>query len=224
MTTKKKGAESVPYVAYYRVSTKEQGRSGLGLEAQRAGVRAHLQAVCGELVGEFTEVESGRKRNRPQLAAALDACRRNKARLVIARLDRLGRNVAFVSSLMESKVDFVAADNPHATPFLVHVMAAMAQEECRLISERIKGALAAAKARGVRLGATGAERARENIATADAFAEQMAPIILAMQEEGITTQRALCEELNARNIPAANGGMWHLRTVQRLLKRIQEIT
>lgn len=224
MTTRMEGAAGVSYVAYYRVSTKEQGRSGLGLEAQRAGVRAHLHTVCGELVGEFTEVESGRKRNRPQLAAALDACRRNKARLIIARLDRLGRNVAFVSSLMESRVDFVAADNPHATRFVVHVMAAMAEEESRLISERTKGALSAAKARGVKLGVTGIDRARENIATADEFAAQMAPIILDLQDEGITAQRAICEELNARGIKAANGGCWHLRTLQRLLTRIRAIT
>lgn len=224
MTTKKKGAESVPYIAYYRVSTKEQGKSGLGLEAQRAGVRAHLQAVCGDLAGEFTEVESGRKRNRPQLAAALAACKRNRARLIIARLDRLARNVAFVSSLMESRVDFVAADNPHASPFMVHVISAMAEEEARLTSERIKSALKAAKERGVRLGAMGEVRARENIAAADAFAEKMAPIIQGLYEEGITTERAICAELNARNIPTPRGGVWHNRTVGRLLHRIQDIT
>lgn len=218
------GAEPL-YVAYYRVSTAGQERSGLGLEAQRAAVCAHLGTVRGQLVGEFTETESGRKRNRPELSAALDACRRGPARLIIARLDRLGRNVAFVSALMESRVEFVAVDNPHASTLHVHIMAAFAQEESRLISERTRAALAAAKVRGVRLGATGEERAREKIAAADAFAMQLAPVILELQEQGITTQAAIAEELNNREIVAPDGGkLWHQPKVSRLLRRIRAIT
>src|SRR5262245_46589441 len=136
------------YVAYYRVSTVRQGQSGLGLEAQQAAVAAFCEPI-----ESFTEVESGKRSdNRPQLALAITACRRLKATLIVAKLDRLARNVAFVSTLMESGVDFVAADNPHATRLTVHILAAVAEHEREMISQRTKAALAAAKARGVRLG------------------------------------------------------------------------
>ena len=148
------------FVTYYRVSTDKQGRSGLGLEAQQAAVRNYLDGATWELVGEFTEVESGRKSERPELARALALCKKRKATLVIARLDRLARNVHFISGLMEAKVKFVACDMPEATPFMLHIYAAVAQKEARAISARTKAALAAAKQRGVRLGATGAERAK----------------------------------------------------------------
>lgn len=136
------------FVAYYRVSTARQGQSGLGLDAQRSAV-AGFVAGRGELAAEFTEVESGRKNDRPQLIAALDLCRRRKAVLVIAKLDRLARNVAFVARLMESGAEFVAVDNPHATKLLVHLLAAFAEHERDQISARTVAALAAAKARGV---------------------------------------------------------------------------
>ena len=147
------------FVAYYRVSTEKQGRSGLGLEAQQAAVQDYLNGGTWELVGEFIEVESGRKSERPELAKALARCKKDKATLVIARLDRLARNVHFISGLMETKVKFVACDMPEATPFMLHIYAAVAQEEARAVSARTKAALAAAKHRGVRLGVTGAERA-----------------------------------------------------------------
>jgi DNA invertase Pin-like site-specific DNA recombinase len=147
------------FVAYYRVSTAEQGRSGLGLDAQQAAVLNYLNGGTWQLVGEFTEVESGRKTERPELAKALALCRKHNATLVIARLDRLARNVHFISGLMETKVKFVACDMPEATPFMLHIYAAVAQEEARAVSARTKAALAAAKQRGVRLGATGAVRA-----------------------------------------------------------------
>jgi DNA invertase Pin-like site-specific DNA recombinase len=130
------------FVAYYRVSTAEQGRSGLGLEAQQAAVQNYLDGGTWELVGEFTEVESGRKSERPELAKALALCKRRKATLVIARLDRLARNVHFISGLMETKVKFVACDMPEATPFMLHIYAAVAQEEARAVSARTKAALA----------------------------------------------------------------------------------
>lgn len=139
------------FVAYYRVSTDKQGRSGLGLEAQRAAVEAHVAAGRGAVAAEFIEIESGRKKDRPQLIAALAAARAHRATLVIAKLDRLARNVHFVSGLMESGVEFVAADMPTVNRLTVHILAAVAEEEARMISARTKAALAAAKARGVAL-------------------------------------------------------------------------
>ena len=145
-------AAGQPCVAYYRVSTEKQGRSGLGLDAQRSAVARHIAQRGGCLASEFVEVESGRKKDRPQLAAALAAARAHRAVLVIAKLDRLARNVHFVSGLMESGVEFVAADMPTVNRLTVHILAAVAEEEARMISARTKAALAAAKARGVRLG------------------------------------------------------------------------
>jgi DNA invertase Pin-like site-specific DNA recombinase len=146
------------FVAYYRVSTDRQGRSGLGLEAQREAVMRHLASHAGELRGEFCEIESGKRTDRPQLASAIAAAKKAKATLIIAKLDRLARNVHFISGLMESGVDFVAADNPHANKLMVHLLAAFAEHEREQISQRTKDALAAAKARGARLGRNGADR------------------------------------------------------------------
>src|ERR1700733_8691988 len=140
------------FVCYYRVSTQKQGRSGLGLEAQQKAVRDHLNGGNWKVVGEFTEVETGKRADRPQLAAALAACRLHGAKLIIAKLDRLARNVHFISGLMESKVDFVAVDFPQANRLTVHILAAVAEHEAKMISERTKVALAAARARGVKLG------------------------------------------------------------------------
>ena len=140
------------FVAYYRVSTDRQGRSGLGLEAQQKAVTDYLNGGAWELVGEFIEVESGKRADRPELVRAMEACRNHKARLVIAKLDRLSRNLAFVATLMESGVEFVAADMPFANKLTIHILAAVAEHEREAISERTKAALAAAKARGTRLG------------------------------------------------------------------------
>jgi DNA invertase Pin-like site-specific DNA recombinase len=141
-----------PIIAYYRVSTRRQGRSGLGLEAQKAAVAAHAKAIGGRIVAEFTEVETGKRADRPQLTAALARAKAHRATLVIAKLDRLSRNVAFTSALMDAGVDFVACDNPHATRLTIHILAAVAEDEARRISERTKAALAAARRRGVQLG------------------------------------------------------------------------
>ena len=140
------------FIAYYRVSTAKQGRSGLGLEAQKTAVLAYLNGGCWTLSAEFTEVESGKQADRPELARALAACRLIGATLVIAKLDRLTRNVAFLANLMESGAEFVACDNPHATKFTIHILAAVAELERQQISDRTKAALAAAKARGTQLG------------------------------------------------------------------------
>ena len=137
------------FVAYYRVSTDRQGKSGLGLDAQQAAVLAFINGNA-ELVPEFTEIESGKRVDRPELAKALEVCRRQKAKLVIAKLDRLWRNLAFIATLMKAGVEFVAVDNPHANKLTVHILAAVAQHEREMISERTKAALRAAKARGTR--------------------------------------------------------------------------
>jgi len=139
------------FIAYYRVSTERQGQSGLGLDAQRTAVLSHITGTS-ELIAEFTEIESGKKNDRPQLAAALASCKKQKAKLIIAKLDRLARNVAFIANLMESGVEFIAADNPHANKLMLHMLAAFAEHEREQISKRTKDALAAAKARGTRLG------------------------------------------------------------------------
>jgi DNA invertase Pin-like site-specific DNA recombinase len=140
------------FIAYFRVSTDRQGKSGLGLDAQREAVMNYLNGGRWTLVDEFTEVESGKRSDRPELEKALMACRKHKAKLVIAKLDRLSRNVHFISGLKERKVDFVACDMPSANAFMINVYAAVAQEERRMISDRTKAGLAAAKARGVKLG------------------------------------------------------------------------
>lgn len=212
-------------IAYYRVSTDRQGKSGLGLDAQQQNVRTYIDAHGLELAGEYTEVESGRKNRRPILLQALDACRKQKAVLVIAKLDRLGRNVAFISSLMEAKIDFVAVDNPHANRLMLHLLAAFAEHEREQISTRTKEALAAAKRRGVILGRNGKEKlALQNRQTADEFAINMFPIIKELREAGNTTIRSILIELENRNIPTfRNGKRWHLKTVNDLIRRIQTL-
>lgn len=210
------------YIAYYRVSTDKQGRSGLGLEAQQAYVQRFLHTAQGALLAEYTEVESGKKhQNRPELKSALAQCRKEKATLVIAVLDRLARNVHFISGLMESRVPFVCADMPHATPFEIHIRAAMAEEETRKISQRTKAALKAAKKRGVVLGNPKLKTINQpRIEQANAFAEAMRPMIDGLRAEGFTTMRAMVAELNRREIPTAKGGKWHLNTLCGMLDRL----
>lgn len=208
------------YVAYYRVSTERQGRSGLGLEAQRAAVDHHLAGNGGTMLAEFVEVETGKRSDRPQLAAAIQACRRRKATLIIAKLDRLARNVAFVASLMETGVPFVAADMPNADRFMLHVYAAMAEEEARRVSQRTKAALAAAKARGAVLGVNGRVLAERSRADADEFAARMAPILDRLRTDGNTTVRDIAEALNAEGIAGPRGGRWFPASVHRLCRRL----
>ena len=212
------------FVAYYRVSTSGQDASGLGEEAQRMAVTAHLATRPGaELVAGFREVESGRKKNRPELAEAVRVCKRHKATLIIAKLDRLARNVHFVSGLMESGVDFVACDNPHANKFMVHMLAAFAEHEREMISQRTKDGLRAAKARGVVLGATCAALNRRHIEKADRFATALLDQIRAIPEDLRRNISHLTHELNARKIPTAKGGRWHRQSVYRLLRRYSDL-
>jgi len=174
------------FVAYYRVSTDKQGESGLGLDAQRQAVMNYLNGGPWRLVAEHTEVESGKRNARPELQKALPACRRHKAKLCIAKLDRLSRNLAFIATLMDSGVEFVATDNPHANKLTIHILAAVAEHEREAISERTKAALAAAKARGKKLGGPRLALARRasikaRSEAADAFAANVRPIIKEIQ-------------------------------------------
>lgn len=212
-------------IAYYRVSTDRQGKSGLGLEAQAEAVSRFTIHEGYEVISEFTEIESGRKNKRPQLLAALEQCKKQRAVLIIAKLDRLGRNVAFISNLMESRVEFKAVDNPHANELMIHLLAAFAQHERKQISTRTKEALQVSKRRGVVLGKYGREvLSQENRQAADDFAHQMKPVIAQIKKEGFKTVRAICDELNRRKIsPARAGSVWHLPTVHQLLKRITVI-
>jgi DNA invertase Pin-like site-specific DNA recombinase len=201
------------FVAYFRVSTDRQGKSGLGLEAQRQAVMDYLNGGRWALVDEFTEVESGKRNDRPRLAAALAACKKLKAKLVIAKLDRLGRNLAFIATLMESGVEFVAVDNPHANKLTVHILAAVAQHEREMISERTKAALAAAKRRGQQLGNPNLPKAAKRgtaavKANARRFAANVRPVIDEIIAAGATSHNAIAAKLNERNVRTARGGAW----------------
>jgi DNA invertase Pin-like site-specific DNA recombinase len=212
------------FVAYYRVSTQRQGRSGLGLEAQQNAVFNYLNGGDWRLVAEVTEVESGKRSDRPKLAEALKLCRLHGATLIIAKLDRLARNVAFISNLMESGVEFHAVDFPQANRLTVHILAAVAEHEAKVISERTKAALAATKRRGVQLGGyrgTTITKAMRKAATAaiEKRAGCTGCLIKEVQASGATSLRAIAEGLNQRQIPTAKGGRWSATQVMRVLDR-----
>ena len=212
------------FVAYYRVSTDRQGQSGLGLEAQQTAVLNYLDGGNWTMVADFTEVESGKRADRPELAKALAACRKHKAKLIIAKLDRLSRNLAFIATLMDSGVEFIAVDNPHANKLTIHILAAVAQHEREAISERTKAALAAAKARGKKLGGPRLAQARKKSiaarsAAADTFAANLRPIIEQIRASGISSLRGVAKALNARGIRTARGGEWTGVQVNNVLER-----
>ena len=223
------GAGPTRYVGYLRVSTAQQGQSGLGLEAQRQAVTQHVNGH-GVLATEFVEVESGKRSdNRPQLQAALAHAKAIGGVLIVAKLDRLARNVAFISALMESGVDFIAADMPMANKLTIHVLAAVAEHEREAISQRTKAALAAAKARGRKLGNPNGARALRGIGNAagveavkrqaDGHTAQVRPVIEAIRAAGIISLRGIARELNARGILAPRGGRWEATSVRNLLAR-----
>lgn len=217
------------FIAYYRVSTDRQGRSGLGLDAQREAVHKFLAQRPHKLIAEKVEIESGRNADRPELAEAFALCRVHRATLIIAKLDRLARSVAFVSNILESGVDFIAADFPEANRLTIHILSAVAEHEARMISDRTKAALRAAKARGVVLGgdrgnlpavaaqgtqASAAVRSRQ----ADERARDLAPLITSLRQAGCSLE-AIARELHDRAISTARGGSWTAQNVSRLMRR-----
>ncbi len=219
-------------VAYIRVSTGKQGRSGLGIEAQRDAIARFAAAEGFSLAAEHVEVETGKGADaldrRPELARALAAARKAKAPVIVAKLDRLSRDVAFVSGLMAQRVPFIVAElGADADPFMLHLFAALAEKERTLIAERTRAALAAKKAQGARLGnrtnlpAAQAAGVAANRQAADAFAANVLPVVRQIQASGATTPRAIAEALNARGIRTARGGRWHDSTVRNLLTRAE---
>jgi DNA invertase Pin-like site-specific DNA recombinase len=220
------------FVSYLRVSTVRQGISGLGLEAQRAAVAQHLNGGRWTLVQEVVEVESGKRNDRPAIAEALRLCRLHRATLIIAKLDRLARNVHFISSLMESGVEFVAVDFPQANRLTVHILAAVAEHEASMISARTKAALGAAKARGVRLGGQrgsldrmGRMARKGNAASAVVRSaacakrnEDLLPVIEDIRATGAITPQEIAYGLNERGISASRGGAWSAVQVRRILR------
>jgi DNA invertase Pin-like site-specific DNA recombinase len=179
----------------------------------RRAVGDYLNGGKWTLAAEFVEVESGKRSDRPQLAAALAACKKHKAKLVVAKLDRLARNVAFTAKLMESGVEFIAADMPLANKLTIHILAAVAEHEREAISDRTKQALAAAKARGVKLGGPKLAEAQRNGSQAnrekaERFAADTRPVIEQIRRSGITSLRGIAAALNARGVPTARGGTW----------------
>ncbi|ABB32506.1 resolvase-like serine recombinase [Geobacter metallireducens GS-15] len=212
------------YVSYLRVSTDKQGREGYGVGAQREAVANYLNGGKWELLREFVEVESGRKKDRPELAAALSFCKLTKSTLIVAKLDRLARNVAFVSSLMESGVDFVAVDFPEANKLTVHILAAVAEHEAGMISTRTKAALAAARTRGVKLGnpnLTNEARSAGRVARAmksDEDAKRVKPIIEGLRLQGMGL-RETARELNRQGIRTPLGKDWTATAVKNAMAR-----
>jgi DNA invertase Pin-like site-specific DNA recombinase len=218
-------------IAYYRVSTQRQGRSGLGIEAQRSAVERFVEAEGITLLKEFIEVETGKGADaldrRPRLAEALAQALRERCPVVVAKLDRLSRDVAFISGLMAQRVPFIVAElGADADPFMLHLYAALAEKERRLISERTRAALAARKAQGARLGnranpAEAASRGRAaSIVEADRFAAAIMPTIVQLQRAGITSYRGIAQALNTRGVRTARGGTWQVSNVRNLLGRI----
>lgn len=219
-------------VSYLRVSTRKQGESGLGLEAQRAAIDLYAAQRHGTVIQTFTEVESGKLNQRPQLEAALHLAKVTGATLVIAKLDRLSRNAAFLLALRDSGARFVAADMPDANDLTVGIMALVAQQEREAISKRTKEALAAAKARGVRLGNPNGAQAlaragKGNVAslraikaTADTHALNLRSVVQALAAEGKTSLGAVAQALNDRGMLTPRGGRWHKTTVRNLFDRI----
>jgi len=222
-------------VTYIRVSTDKQGRSGLGLEAQKAANAAYAKSANAVTVAEYQEVESGTNNARPELQKALKHARVTGAKLVIAKLDRLSRNAAFLLNLQESGVDFVACDMPEANALTVGIMAVMAQAEAKAISERTKAAMQAAKAQGKTFGnpngAAALRRAGKGNAAsvgaikerADARAADLSDVLEDLEQKGFTTLKAQANELNRRGIKTARGGRWHASSVSNLRQRLAQV-
>jgi DNA invertase Pin-like site-specific DNA recombinase len=208
------------YIGYCRVSTTKQGISGLGLEAQQEALRQYVHQVGGTLVAEHVEIESGKVSTRPILAQAISECRKRRGVLLIAKLDRLSRSVAFTSALMETDVPFIACDMPEANRFQLHLMAAFGEYEREQISVRTKAALAAAKARGVVLGTHGRKLADQQIANASAFAETLRPLIERLLNGDSVRLQDVADGLNKAAIATREGGKWGAASAQRVMLRL----
>ncbi len=219
------------FIAYYRVSTERQGKSGLGLESQQKIVNDYLNGGKSELVKEFTEIESGKRDdNRPELRKAMAACRVFGATLVISKLDRLARNARFLLELQESGLDFVACDMPSANQFTVKIMAVFAEEERQMISTRTKAALQAAKVRGTKLGTDnltleGRIKGVKNSRAArrqntDKYSQDIMSTIDEIKSEGAISLRSIAKQLNQRGIKTRRDGNWQANSVKRILDRV----
>lgn len=206
------------YVAYFRVSTEKQGKSGLGLAAQHSLVERFL-SEGDEVIAEFVEVQSGKNDERVELWKAINHAKRNDAKLLIAKLDRFSRKVSFIASIMEQGIGLVVAEMPHATDFQLHIFAALAQEERRLISERTRSALAEAKKRGVALGKNGKVLAEQNRKAANERAEVLRPVIMPMVEQGLSLSK-IARRLNDMGILTATGGRFYPEQVKLICNRL----
>jgi DNA invertase Pin-like site-specific DNA recombinase len=216
------------YIAYYRVSTKQQGKSGLGLDAQKKMVTDFITSDGGEVTGEFTEVESGKHDERPELLRAMKQAALVGGKLLVGKLDRLSRDLHFITSLQKSRVGFVVCDLPGCDSFTIHIYGALAQRERELISSRTKSALAEAKKRGVKLGTDNlhmvdiAEASKRGVASiqerADVFATKVRPVILDMQQAGKSLNK-IAEALDDLGVATARGGKWTATAVKNLLAR-----
>ena len=217
-------------IAYVRVSTAQQGKSGLGLDAQQAALARFADAEGYSLIETYQEIETGKGSDalerRPQLSAALKAARKHKAPIIVAKLDRLSRDVHFISGLMTHKTPFIVAElGADADPFMLHIYAALAEKERRLISDRTRVALAAKKAQGALLGNrtnlpfASARGAEANRVAAEVFARNVLPVIREVQAAGVRDLRGIAGELNRRGVRAARGGDWHPTSVRNVLAR-----
>jgi DNA invertase Pin-like site-specific DNA recombinase len=235
MKTRAGSIDRQTFVVYHRVSTKQQGASGLGLEAQQRMTDDYVGGINGgRILSSFTEVESGKRSDRPELRKALQLARKRKATLLVAKLDRLARNVAFVSALMEAGVEFKAADFPDASRVMVHILAAIAEYEAKLISDRTKAGLESRRLRMVKLEAGfklgnvknlrrgNSPAPAMNRARANAAAERLRPVIEDLQKRGIVSTHAIAQQLNALGHETEGGHEFYPATVRRVLKRLNK--
>jgi len=208
------------YISYLRVSTGRQELSGLGIEAQREAVERYAHQTQSRIISEYVETESGAKANRPQLAKALAQCRRTKAILLIARLDRLSRSLSFVAQLLDANVEIRCADMPEANRLLIQMLAVFGEHERQMIRDRTRSALAAAKARGVKLGMHGRILAAQNRQAAIQHAEALRPALIEAEQAGCRTLKQYASYLTENGHPTPDGGQWHPTSVMRLRQRL----